>query len=127
MTHKTINIAPVPAARPRVTAKGVYYPPAYDGYRKALPLLLRGLELYTEPIYVGLVFSIPMPKSWTQKKRAAKAGQYHDSRPDIDNYVKGALDAMNGVLFLDDAQVAVIRAKKIWSYNGSIELSINRL
>ena len=34
------------------------------------------------------VFEMPMPKSWSKKKRAAMDGKPHQSVPDADNLVK---------------------------------------
>ena len=36
-------------------------------------------------------------------------------RPDIDNYVKGALDAMSGIAWSDDGVVTTITASKRWA------------
>jgi Holliday junction resolvase RusA-like endonuclease len=36
-------------------------------------------------------------------------------KPDIDNLTKAILDALNGIAWNDDAQVAQITAKKVWS------------
>ncbi len=40
-------------------------------------------------------------------------------KPDLNNFLGLLLDAMNGLLFSDDAQVSDIRTKKRWSRNGS--------
>ncbi len=36
-------------------------------------------------------------------------------KPDLDNFLKCALDAMNGVLVYDDSQITTIRMTKRWS------------
>ena len=55
-------------------------------------------------------FFIPMPKSWSKKKRLEMAGTPHKQRPDLDNYIKGLLDA----LLEEDCKVWRISARKIW-------------
>jgi Holliday junction resolvase RusA-like endonuclease len=55
-----------------------------------------------------------MPKSWSTKKRLSMLGEYHQSKPDIDNLVKAFLDAFGD----DDKHVAVIHAGKYWCVEG---------
>ena len=55
-------------------------------------------------------FLIPMPKSWSKKKRLEMAGTPHKQRPDLDNYIKGLLDA----LLEEDCKVWRVSARKIW-------------
>ena len=68
-----------------------------------------------EEIYVK--FYIPMPKSWSIKKKAQMLYTPHQQRPDIDNLLKGLMDA-----FLDeDSHVHTVYAQKFWDNEGSIE------
>lgn len=64
-------------------------------------------------------FSIPMPKSWSKKKKSEMAGLPHQVRPDVDNLLKALLDAVYG----DDSVVWDIRVTKIWGYHGRIEIT----
>lgn len=59
------------------------------------------------PVYVGLSFTIARPASVSEKKRPEPT-----VKPDLDKLTRNALDAMSGVIFLDDAQVTVIDAQK---------------
>ena len=59
---------------------------------------------------LDICFFIPMPKSWSKKKRSAMAGTPHKQRPDLDNYIKGLLDA----LLEEDCKVWRLSARKIW-------------
>jgi len=63
-----------------------------------------------------VIFFIPMPKSWSQKKKDSMCGMPHQSTPDIDNLCKGLLDA----LYKDDSHIYDIRIKKIWNNFGHI-------
>ena len=66
-------------------------------------------------IYVK--FYIPMPKSWTLKKKAKMLYTPHKQRPDVDNLLKGLMDA-----FLEeDSHVHTVYAQKFWDNEGSIE------
>lgn len=37
------------------------------------------------------------------------------SRPDIDNLIKGVMDAMNGIFYTDDKQVVSLHVYKVWA------------
>lgn len=63
-----------------------------------------------------ITFVIPMPQSWSQKKRAAMIGKPHQQKPDIDNLTKSLLDA----IYDDDAHIWDIRTSKIWGEEGQI-------
>jgi Holliday junction resolvase RusA-like endonuclease len=63
-----------------------------------------------------LIFTLPMPASWSRKKRSAMLNQPHRSRPDKDNLEKGFLDA----LFDEDSAVWDGRVSKVWGETGSI-------
>jgi Holliday junction resolvase RusA-like endonuclease len=48
-------------------------------------------------------------------------GRPHQSKPDIDNLLKGFMDA----LLEDDARIWEVKASKLWGVNGSIKVQIN--
>lgn len=82
----------------------------------ALPAM-RGRELLTGPLEVLLVFLLPIPASWPDWKRAmAMTGQLVPTgTPDFDNLAKGFLDALNGIAWVDDAQVVDAFTRKRYS------------
>lgn len=63
---------------------------------------------------VDLDAVFPIPKSWAKRKReqAAEGDICPMTKPDLDNVVKIALDALNGVAWEDDKQVVWIGARK---------------
>ena len=65
-----------------------------------------------------VTFIIPMPESWSRKKKEAMNQRPHQQRGDIDNIVKALLDSV----FDDDCAVWDIRATKVWGYTGAIEI-----
>jgi Holliday junction resolvase RusA-like endonuclease len=66
------------------------------------------------PVRLELLVELPVPQSWSQKKRLAAIGGLvmPTSRPDLDNYVKSALDAINTIVIADDCQIVELRARK---------------
>ena len=77
-------------------------------------------ECYTDefPECVGLVFFIKMPDSWSKKKKSEMNHKPHQSRPDVDNFIKGVFDA----LCEEDSYIWVVTARKYWSYTGGLEI-----
>jgi len=87
----------------------------YHAYRDELNLKLPAFEL---GMSLDLRFYLPMPPSWSQKKRALMVGTYHDQKPDIDNLAKGFMDAFQ----VEDKHVAVLHCEKYWAETGAIEI-----
>jgi len=64
-----------------------------------------------------LLFTIAMPSSWSERKRAAHLGQPHQQTPDKDNLEKAFLDC-----FGEDCHIWDGRVSKIWGLRGSIHV-----
>lgn len=65
----------------------------------------------------SVTFIIPMPDSYSEKKKARLNGQPHTITPDTDNLFKALLDS----IFKNDAHIWHIGGlKKIWGYSGEI-------
>jgi len=77
---------------------------------------LRGVELTADD---HVVFTLPMAKSWSKKKRAEMDGEPHLQRPDTDNLWKALADAVHG----EDSHLWRISAEKRWGITGSIEIT----
>lgn len=70
-----------------------------------------------ELISVSVVAYYKIPKSATKAVAASmREGELLPSKkPDIDNVLKIALDALNGVAYKDDSKVVSVSGKKIYS------------
>lgn len=66
-----------------------------------------GEHYFTDAIRLEIEFWFPRPKSVSRKKRP-----HFTTKPDLSKLVRGAEDALNGVLFRDDSQVVSIQATK---------------
>jgi Holliday junction resolvase RusA-like endonuclease len=62
---------------------------AYRAYRDAL----RGMDLWLPTQGAFVLFLVPVPKSWSEIKRQAYHLIGHQATPDIDNFLKGLMDA----------------------------------
>ncbi len=111
-----IPIAPCPA--PRQVRSDAWRPRPmvvrYRAFRDKIRTLVRGS---LEPQF-EVEFHVPMPPTWSKKKKATMAGQPHQNRPDLDNYLKAFIDA----LCEEDKFVYAVRASKFWAEEGEIIL-----
>lgn len=71
----------------------------------------------TGPVYIGVDFIFPMPQSRRKKKDAGRR-MWCEVKPDADNLLKSLLDALNGLAFVDDKQVSMVRLAKFWAADG---------
>ena len=72
------------------------------------------------------MIELPIPTSWSRKKQlAAIAGLIQPiSRPDLDNYIKSVLDAINTIVVRDDAQITELRARKCFGEQPELAATI---
>lgn len=74
-----------------------------------------------EYLKVFIVAYFSLPKSCYGKKGLNKSGKekmskiYCTKHVDIDNIAKVVLDALNGICYYDDKQVAVLSVMKLWT------------
>lgn len=121
---------PVAKARPRMTRSGHVYTPApsrkYEAMaRQCAVLAMRGRERLEGAVHVGVTVILPVRPSWPAAKRAAAlSGDVHPTaRPDLDNYIKAALDACNAVLWADDCQVVSLAARKFYGLEPALHIT----
>ena len=101
-----VDLAPVPASRPRTTRYGTYYVGPYKRWRIAaeetIPEAASPLEGNLD-VTLDLVCHKP------------KTTKRDNPRGDIDNYIKAVLDALTKKGYWnDDDQIVYIRAEKRW-------------
>lgn len=78
------------------------------------------------PVVLDLVLITVPPSSWSVKKRAAAlAGEFPPAtKPDWDNVGKAICDAMNGIVFVDDKQVADAHVSKRYGHVPEARVSV---
>ena len=62
------------------------------------------------PVGASITFFIPVPPSWSNKKKKLHHGRFHQSTPDVDNLLKGYFDS----LMVEDKQIAHLEVQKRW-------------
>lgn len=90
----------------------------YFAYKDALNIEAKKYDwIPSNPLIV--TFHIPMPKSWSEKKKREMSGKAHKQKPDIDNLLKGLLDCMLD----EDSHIHHLKdVKKVWDNIGHIEV-----
>lgn len=88
----------------------------YRAYKDELRLKAN-LAKYVPGDTLTVLFYLPMPPSWSAKKRQEMAFKPHQQKPDADNLVKGFLDTL---LPDSDCHVYEIHARKQWAEEGKI-------
>ena len=94
-------------------------PDAHDG--SAGPTDPLGGHIPTrEPVTVALRFGLPRPRGHYGTGRNAgivkpSAPVWPATKPDVDKLVRAVLDALTGIVWVDDSQVAILSAEKVYS------------
>ena len=125
---------PVGKGRPRfVRATGrTYTPEKTERYENLVKLAF--IKEYPDviplegPLEVTMVANFSIPKSWSKKKQAlAIAGVLRPTKkPDTDNIAK-IKDALNGIAWIDDAQVVEESISKNYTEVPSLTIIIETL
>lgn len=79
---------------------------------------VRALSIELPESCTHIKFYIPMPASWSAKKKKAMYMTPHRQTPDLDNLIKALCDAVHK----QDCAIHDYRASKIWSFNGGITI-----
>lgn len=113
----TFGLNPFP--KPRMTKRssiisGVAN--AYWGYKDALTGRAKKLGFDGAGGVLKSKFIVPMPKSWSKKKKSEFEGKPHMQRPDLSNFLK----ALEDCLYKEDSIIHEIDIKKRWGYEGKI-------
>lgn len=136
MTKYTIPIQPVPQSRPRFNGrqKRAYEKPEMTAYKKSVRYHVmadRPKIIEKGAVSLDVCFYVQPPQYIAKVKKNTVALQqetmFCEKKPDIDNYFKAVTDAVNGVLYKDDGQIAVMICRKVYSLNPRTEISIDPL
>ncbi len=128
----TIPGPAVPQGRPRFSRRGgrPYDPQKSRKYKAYVRqcVLEQGApeEPLSGPVSLRVFEYRAIPKSWSARKRqAAQNGDiWPTSRPDLDNVKKAVQDALNGLIWRDDAQVVWGMEFKAYDETPRVEIII---
>ena len=130
-----IILAGAPLGKGRVkrgAAGNAYTPERTVRYESRLAYeaqhVMAGRPLFDGPLEVDVIAYMPIPESKPVKwKQAALSGQERPTKkPDADNIAK-MLDALNLVVWKDDAQIVVLTVEKTYSDQPRLVVQVSAI
>lgn len=130
------DIEPIQQARPMATHFGrgirMYDPPRVAKYKRDLGKLCRSLyrkQPLDGPLSLKVVFFRPVQKSISKVEHQRRVSAEHRPtvKPDTSNYLKSFEDALNGILWVDDALIVHEEVDKFYSDEPHIDVEVKRL
>lgn len=125
---------PVAKGRPRITTRGgkvrSFTPPKTVAFESLVALAaeraMEGSDPLDGPVSLTLHVELPIPQSWSLKKKsAAMSGLTQPTgRPDLDNYIKAISDGGNGILWADDSQITLLTAAKRYASQPGVHVEV---
>lgn len=129
-----VPLEPKGKGRPRFSRHGkftkVYTDQATLDYETAIQLCatkaMGSQKPLETPVSVYLHIRVSIPQSYSKKRSEGclNGSERPTKKPDIDNVAKAYLDAMNGVVYLDDTQVVELNIKKVYSAVAGVDIAI---
>ena len=122
-----IECDPVPKGRPRAAVRGrhatLYTPKKTADYEAAVSRIAKEAmsgDPLEGPVKVTIIAYFTFPKSRSKRDRAEMRNGLVPclNRADVDNLAKSILDAMNGIVYLDDRQVTRLLVEKYYADEG---------
>ena len=126
----TIPGAPISKKRPRFSrVRGVYDVQSREKKKVQCILISQMrknnvLSPVDEKIRVEMSVHTALPSKTSQKGLKSLIGKGDPRKPDLDNFVKFYLDAMNKIVYRDDSLVVKILCEKIYSEHPRVEINI---
>lgn len=118
------NVCPCPA--PRMTGRDKWLDPPrpevgrYMAFKQEI-----GYKANIQQFRIGkvidIIFLLPMPDTWSAKKKMEMKGKSHEQKPDSDNLMKAFCDALTG----DDSKIWHMFPRKYWWDKGMIIITKN--
>jgi len=128
-THYTIDGNPIPLARARHGKGRTWDSQKQVKFACGLQLKSQNFnqELFNCPLALDVTFFLPIPHRLPKRKKDLCHHSPHATIPDLSNLIKFIEDVATGILYKDDALIATITAKKVYSSVPRTELSLTKL
>lgn len=125
MKELFIKTVPIPKGRPRFYGGHAVTPEKTRKYEKLIRDSWTHGIVEGKSIMVDIEFRIPIPQSYSKKKKDELEWTPHNKKPDLDNLVKAVLDALNGVAFEDDSLISDINASKTYAEEPGVYIMVH--
>lgn len=119
--------------RPRLGRYSRYTPEQTKNYENWVKLSFINqypdFKPYENALKVIISVFFEIPKSASKKKREQMLiGKIRPTiRPDLDNIAKSVLDALNGLAYLDDKQIVLLKVEKFYDVSPRVELMVEEI
>jgi len=127
----TVHGEPVAKGRPRfVRATGRAFTPQKtvnyeERVEEAAARAMGGREPFDGALRLTVRATFLVPASWSQKRKSA--AHWKTSKPDADNIAKIVKDALNKIVYRDDAQIAELTVQKQYGPLAGLTVTIEEL
>lgn len=82
----------------------------YNNYKVSVCALAKEQQFTMPAQGCRIYFYLPLPQSWSQKKKTQYHFSIHQRQPDIDNLTKALMDG----LMVEDKHIAHLQVAKFW-------------
>ena len=131
MTTFTVPGRPQGKGRPRFSGGRVHTPKKTADYerRVAMEAIAGGVRMIDGAVSLMIVATFRAPTRLPRRVRQEMedCGAPHTGHLDCDNIAKAIADALNGVAYRDDAQVALLSVVKIHGPEPGVSVSVGPL
>ena len=128
---------PFGKGRPRFARRGKFVSTYTDAKTKSYETTIRDAAKAamgsSEPLETAVSVSIyircPIPASYSNKRKLACLDQDErpTKKPDWDNCAKIICDGMNGIIFIDDAQIVDAHVTKVYADDAGVDVLVKEV
>ncbi len=134
MTHEpweefTFEFPIVSKERPRMGKHSVYTPKRTQDCEKEIKKIAKETckRPFTCAVQVRIAMHDPIPESYSKQKAWLCEHAYIlPSKGDLDNKVKTITDALNGIAYIDDNQIASIEAYRVYGEGAYTQVQVKQ-
>ena len=134
MVNFTVYGEPQGKARPRFRKVGnfvkTYTPQKTKSYEDEIRMFAKAAMGSSKPLETPVALYLyirkGIPASYTKKRRNDCLSGINKPTvtPDCDNVLKAFMDAMNGIVYLDDKQIVSINCEKVYSEISGVDVLV---
>jgi Holliday junction resolvase RusA-like endonuclease len=88
-------------------------------------MMKAGMDLLDGPLCFKIRAEYVPPFSWSAAKKDTT--RWKTSKPDLDNLTKLASDALNRIVYQDDAQICELSAQKVYGQSNRLIITVHQL
>ncbi len=95
------------------------------GWKAKRAMCAAHLQPLDGPLKLVVTILQERPQSWSKKK--ATLATFITGKPDADNQIKLIGDALNGIVWLDDSQIAAIDFQRTYGHANRVYIRVDQI